>query len=539
MKMTKRIAAAVAAMTMAVSVMAATGSMGAWATTTSEGYSITINNASTDKGTHTYQYAQLFTGTVDGEGKITNASFGSGVSSATLISALKTFGTDNNIAELGSLANDADANAVVAALSKVTDADAAAKLAKALKPVVTTFTDLSSTTKVPAGYYLINDKADPTMVDGEPNSGAKTAFLLKVVKNEDLTAISKSAAPTVDKQVYDNDDGVTAGENNGWGETADHAINEEFQFKLIATIPNDPNIDAYKYYTLKFTDTLGEGVVFDKIDSVTVGTKTLEATEYNTSVQANDTNKAWTLEIPDAKLGNKNANLKGVVVEVVYTAHLNEDARVAGTADDNNQNKVKLEYSNNPNYEGTGIPEEENTKGETPEDTVFVFTYKVDNVKVDKEDHNTKLPDAEFKVTKGAADGVALKFKWSDDKNAYVVDPTGEEKIVSKTDGKFNIIGLDAGTYFVTETKAPEGYNLNSTPVEIQITATHDESSADVPSLTLTETSDGVFEYENAQGGTLPETGGIGTTLFYVGGGAMAAAAGIVLVVRKRAKREQ
>lgn len=550
MKKTKRFAAAVAAIAMAVSMMTA-GSLTAFAESSElTTYSITITSPASDEGVHTYQYAQIFTGTVAADGKITAAQFGSGITAATLFGAVK-----NLTGIPATLSAESSADDFVAALASVTDEKA---LASALNKVVT-YTDLTSSTKVPAGYYLISDKVNPTASNpAGANTGAQTAFLLKIIKNTDLSEVAKTSAPSADKQVYDNDDGANKGEgevdNDGWGETADHNVNETFQFRLIATLPNEEGLDKFKTYRLVFNDTLGTGVVFDSIDSVKIGTSVndgiateLTASQYSTTAAANTTG-AWSLTIPDVKLGDASADIKGKVVVVTYNAHLDPSTcAVAGTADDNNPNTLYLQYSNNPNYQGSGEfgskdeDNNENTSGQTPEDTVFVFTYKIDNVKVDAADNAIRLGGAVFNIKKG---DTLLKFTWNADKEAYVYDINGSADVISNDGsddsgllGKFNILGLDAGTYTIEEKTAPESYNLNKEKITATITAGHKESAADVPSLTLTQ-ENGDNTVPNTQGAVLPETGGIGTTMFYVGGGALAAAAGVVLIAKKRSKKE-
>jgi len=543
MKKTKRFAAAVAAMAMALSM--ATMTAFASSTPAETTYSISISNGANDYGTHTYKYAQIFTGTVNENGEISKAEFGSGITAANLYSALNDFSA---VEGYNNLSAESKADDFIAFMSKIPAADAD-KLARAIKNIAST-TALDDNTKVPAGYYLIVD-ADTSPTAANPvgaNNGAKTAFILKVVKNTALSETAKAAAPTVDKEVMDNDDDVAEGFDNGdWGETADHNINEQFQFKLKATIPNDTNIAKYKVYTLRFTDTLGKGVVFESIDSVKIGNTVITDYVLSDNAKAGLTDAAWTLTINDLKTAE--SDIAGKDVVVVYNAHLDENAKVAGTKEDHNDNKVKLEYSNNPNYTGKGgfdnkpgeddDTNEDNTPGKTPEDTVFVYTYKINNEKVDKANHEIKLKDAEFNIKKG---NEVLKFtlKTVGGKQVYVYDQAnGSETVKSLADGTFNIIGLDAGSYTITETKAPDDYNLNSTDVTVEIIAKHKEESTDEPTLDLKITNDGSFVHENAKGATLPETGGIGTTMFYVGGGVLAAAAGTILIAKKRSKKEE
>jgi fimbrial isopeptide formation D2 family protein len=117
---------------------------------------------------------------------------------------------------------------------------------------------------------------------------AQTKFILELV--QDTTVTPKSGTPTVDKEVQDEPDDAEEGATEGWGETADHAINESFQFKLTANIPNDPDMNAYKSYYINFVDTWSEGVTFEHIDSVMVNGTKLDNTQYTVTQTENGMN---------------------------------------------------------------------------------------------------------------------------------------------------------------------------------------------------------------------------------------------------------
>ena len=234
-----------------------------------------------------------------------------------------------------------------------------------------------------------------------------------------------------------------------------------------------------------------------------------------------------------------------IIVE--YTAELLSTAVIGNGG---NKNEVYLEYSNNPNQTGEGTPSTSNT----PKDEVLVFTYELDVTKVDGQKPETKLANAEFVLLNSDKTKVAKvtagKFvEWVavpaavDGKITY---PEGTT-LTSGTDGKFVIAGLDAGSYFLRETKAPVGYNLLNDDIAVVITATLDKSE-NKPALTaLTikidsgeavngDLNSGIVstDVKNNSGATLPETGGIGTTIFYVLGGVLVLAAVVLLVTKKR-----
>ncbi|MBR1529582.1 MAG: isopeptide-forming domain-containing fimbrial protein [Oscillospiraceae bacterium] len=279
--------------------------------------------------------------------------------------------------------------------------------------------------------------------------------------------------------------------------------------KLTATIPADSDLTAYDTYKLVFHDTMSAGVTFDRIDSVTVGETPIEATHYTETATTADTKAGltWALTINDVIALVPNALTWGtdeIVVEVTYTAHLNNNAIVsnAGTTADNtiNNNRVKLEYSNNPDSLGTGGNDK---TGETPEDYVWVFTYKVDNTKYKiNSSTGNELNGAAFTLHKDTDDGTVVGVTWdataAGGVGAYVVNGTTSGSMVSgqgdatgTTSGKFNIIGLDAGKYFLVEDAAPTGYNPVE-PVEFTITAAHSENTAkNSADLTLSQTNNG------------------------------------------------
>lgn len=579
MKKTKRFAAAVAAMALALSMTTVTAfavdpntdpntpggnTPGSISTddpvSIGDSYSITISNSdSSDKGVHTYKYVQLLTGDFVGK-VISNAEFSTAFKAKKAEIATALNGLRSNEPEFNDLSAESAAQDFAKAISALKNkAEDVAKVLKAnLAASATQFTNKSTTTVTDKGYYLIFD-ADTSPADADgANSGAKSAFILKVVGAEQVNIDAKASAPTVDKQVEDNDDGVTTGDNANFGETADHAIGEVFRFKLTATIPPEEYIDKYKKYSLRFVDTIDSSIDFVAVESVKVGDTLLTTEQY--SITFEGSNQKIYFYIDDIKLGDKTADIKGATVEIIYTAKLNSEAKVAGAKTDINKNTVKLEYSNNPNYTGNGElgsnttdgNGEKNENGETPEDTVGVYTYKINNIKKDG-DTGASLGGAKFKLTTiKNKDAEGIKFTFNSEKNAYIPDSNGSAEITSIESldsgarGMFNIVGLDAGEYYLYETKVPDvetgeiPYNLLSDPIKVTITATHYEKANTNNEYELSlDIENGNNTVNNVKGNELPETGGIGTTMFYVGGGVMAAAAGAILIAKKRAKKEE
>lgn len=397
------------------------------------------------------------------------------------------------------------------------------------KPVIT---DHTGGINIPtSGYYLIVDTS--TFSDDDFYHAYNSFFLLNVPQTPYVVLVNhKVVKPTVEKEVYDNND---IGSTGGWGSSADHAINEPFQFRLIAKLPASENngraYDYYKEYAVCFTDTLSDGITFDKLDTVEItngdGGDPKEITDYTLDKDLHEAGlpSSFKLSIDDVKTCVPDLN-KGATITVTYTAHLNEKAyvnTVGGGTD--NKNSVYLEYSNNPRI-STSLDH-------TPESEVRVYTYQLNNTKYrDDDTPGNELAGAGFRLYSDEAchDEDEIKLKMNDD-GTYSRDFSTEGKgveMISGQDGQFNVKGLDAGTYYLRETKTPDGYSACD-KTEIVISATHD-----VYHVSLSGNLSNKIINKKAGGITLPSTGGIGTTLFYVVGGGLMVAAIVLLVTKKR-----
>ena len=539
-------------------------------------YSITINT--TDNAVHTYEAYQIFTGVMkditDTSGNtsrvLTEIDWGSGIDSTKtteLLAAIKAInlGTEEEPNKPFNLTTVVNASTVADVLATITSEDA--DLTKAFADTVAKYL---SNTKEPStegvidgltdGYYLVQDASKPEIDednDASLNSGAKTRYILKVV-GDNVAVNAKQAAPTVDKKVWDNE----GGENGTWDETADWNINDKYLkdgeqqagFKLIANIPANAELKSYDSYKIIFNDDMSVGVSFDDIRSVKViaGAKEKVVDERSTTNTAGyeyteaNTDGEWTFTINDLTKFMPEGATWGeteLTVEVIYNAHLNRNAIVSdedydGVYSGVNNNNVYLNYSNNPNWDGNGTEE----LGKTVDDTVGVFTYKVTNVKRAETETGDTLAGAKFKLYSDAActqEVLLTASNVSAGVNVYIPDATGTAEMVSGADGTFNIAGLDAGTYYVKETEAPAGYNLIKEAKAITIGATHSESTDGANAILDLGESEMSYNYVNKKGTALPGTGGIGTTIFYLGGGAMAAIGGIYLISKRRMRKSE
>ena len=473
---------------------------------------------------HTYKAYQILTGTqAESEGALGDVAWGSGINAEAFLAALKA--ENSPVKETFKDATNAQtfAEAMATLTTNSDGAKAVAEIADANKAGEGIALDEGKNT-LEDGYYLIVDVTDITGHD------SKNASLLEVTR--DITIADKSAKPTVDKQVHDEPEDAENGANDGWGETADHNMNETFQFKLTATLPADQDFEAYETYKVVFNDTMSDSVTFDGIVSVKVNDTVLAADAYTCTATVGQEGGSWTLTINDIMQYDNNLT-DGAVIEVIYNAHLNEKA-VIGNKDDN-KNTVYLEYSNNPNVGGEG------ELGKTTDDTVWVFTYEMPNTKVGKTgDAEAPLKDAGFRLYADEACTTEIALIYDESLKAYRPVKDGETGVEMKSDaeGLFNIKGLDVGTYYLKETTTPAGYNTCPV-VKVVITATHAENAdGTTATTTITMTQDGVDtdvnKIVNKAGTILPETGGIGTTLFYVIGGLLVAGAVVLLVTKKR-----
>ena len=463
-------------------------------------FTITVNEA---KAGHTYEAYQILKGDLSkSQTTLSNVDWGTGIKADKK--------TD--------LANDAKAYVEKLSGMQTNSSDLKAEAQKIASALSTTVAGSVSVTQDNAkteitglepGYYLIKDK-DSSLTGDE----AYTEYILNIVA--DTTITPKTDVPSVEKKVKDTND--TTGDTTGWQDSADYDITDAVPFQLTATLP--VNVESYKSYFLKFDDTLSQGLDFNE-GTVTVKLGDKDVTSFfTTNYDAASKKLTFTCDNILAE-GFEAKNGDTIVVE--YNATLNKDAVLGSKG---NPNKVKLEFSNNPNNGGEG------DKGETPEDTVIVFTYKVVINKVNEK--NEALDGAEFTLYK--------KIKGEADKEIKAV-------ISGNKNDVFTFSGLDDGDYVLKETKTPDSYNT-ANDITFTIKADHSiESDApELKSLSGDKVSGNITlnvdkaegslstPVQNLKGSVLPSTGGAGRVAIYVIGAILVVGGGIVLVTKKRVK---
>lgn len=474
-----------------------------------DNYTITITPTTSD---HTYEAYQIFEGTLSKDGKLGDIKWGNAITEDGKTALLEEYKA-KDAADL--------AEKLSKFASKSDDIKAFAKKVNQYlqKPTSAKAEDKTATITVDkAGYYLIKDQDNSLDKNDETkNDETYTEFILKVVKNQ--TVAPKSSKPTSEKKVKDTNDseGTTM---TDWQDSADWDIGDKVPFQLKGTVAAD--FDNYTVYKMTFHDHESTGLTFDSTSvEVKVDGKVVNS---GYEVVTDGLKDGCTFEVRFADLKKVSGVKAGSIITVEYKSELNEHAVIGS---EGNPNTMRMEFSNNPNDDQGG------ETGKTPNDKVIVFTYKtvVNKVNPDQE----PLEGALFTLEKKVGE------------NEWV-----EKAVVKNTAGTtFTFEGLDDGVYRLKETQTPAGYNtMNPNPLEFTISATHETTAANPRLLTLSGTPksgkvtfkdnlvDGSLTTNivNKSGSSLPETGGMGTTVLYAAGTLMILAAAAFLVMKKKAE---
>lgn len=543
-------------------------------------YTLTITS---DTPGHTYAAYQIFSGDVSADGTyLSNVEWGDNVNDTGLLAALKSsaaFGTPNPFA-------DCDSAAKVAAVLEGRDSafmDAFAEVVGAnLRGTAISFGSETqsggkytySATGLDAGYYLVQD------AENSPAGSqyAKTKFILEVVDN--VTAQAKADQPTLDKTIV-SVNGVAVN-----SDYANAAIGDTVTFQLTSAVPN---MDGYNKYLFVVTDELSQGFsLADDFETkgvtVKIGDAVLAASDYAVSTYSEkDQPTKITITINDLV-----GKTKGDTITITYSATVNDKAVIG---DAGNANTAYLEFSNDPNYTYTDVNDQKAPMGKTPDTSTYTYVGGLIIHKVDE--GNSPIAGAQFQISSDDFNQVVLVgTSFTEDANgtyyalkngtyttdvpteenaADYVNPDGSVKYVLSTtvqtvipaaaegetvksvtswvdaNGSLIVAGLSAGSYTITETHAPDGYNIaDSVTVIVGWTAPAKAGSTactwtkDGADVTLEE-SNGMrlipVTIQNLRGAALPSTGGIGKTVLIGTGAVIAVVAVVGLVTKLRASR--
>ena len=515
-------------------------------------YTITVDGSGT-VADHTFEAYQIF------KGDLHAPATGEGGNTSKILSNI-VWGTGvNTNAEGFAEAFPESAAATAEKLLTVADAQAfAKKIAPFLSDVHTDCSTKDGSgnyviSGLSAGYYLVKDK-DNTLTGA---NDFYTAYLMKVVAN--VTATPKGEKPTLEKQIQNNNTGE-------WSTTGNVAfqLGDTVVFRIITSVPDISRYpDGYTYivhdtmtagFTSKVTaDAASVSIVIDNNPADTLAGDYYTITLDPHGNAGETSHFDLTIDISKAIADDKIQ--AGDKLYINYAAVLNEKADFYQIGEKTNTNTAQLEYSNNPNGEGTG---------KTPESKVNAWTLPAIISKVDGKDNAKTLDGAKFVLSRNpnlkvsdmkcdengvptvTTDLIPLFAPGDQQTSTAAYDIATAEQVAAGTHityvvelGSKVLAGFGEHAYYLYETKAPNGYNLLAEPVKFTFhTSATMDLMTDPAWITLNDSAIKLtgmqFDIANNSGTTLPETGGIGTTLFYVIGALLVVGAGVLLVTKKR-----
>ena len=371
---------------------------------------------------------------------------------------------------------------------------------------VTATTTTVSFTGLDLGYYLV----DTTL---------GTLCSLDTT-NPNVVMEEKNEVPTNVKTVEEDSTG-------NYGEKNDADIGQTVNFK--STITAQAGAENYVFH-----DTMSNGLTLNKESikvngvAVTDGQgNDVAGDNYTVSYPSGDGSDGCTFEIAFAQ-SYLDTITAATTITITYSATLNENAKVGI---EGNPNTSKLSYGEINST--TGKP-----GSTTPPSETVTYTWDLDILKYGNKDESNVLPDAKFVLLNKDKSKVATVVNGKI--TGWVAVPTAGEGgsitwpantvLTTDANGKIEIDGLDADTYYLRETQAPAGYNKLADDQEVKITGATTVDGK----LTYTTV---VAKINNQSGTELPSTGGIGTTIFYVLGGVLVVGAAVLLVTKKRMER--
>lgn len=390
-------------------------------------------------------------------------------------------------------------------------------------------------TGLDAGWYLVRETTAAASSTPNATTGNAPLSLFMMKGGQNIVINVKSDVPTSHKKIVNDD-------YSNPRDADDFQTNENITYRLTFDIPSNWKTQYKDGFYFTMHDELSAGLDYvgdpdikvadneDSIMSAVDWDKSAQGYGYTPVFSQSGKTVEWKFATAGTKasdIANRKANLKlaGKTVVVYYKAKMNASAKIA--SDGGNGNTYQVYYQHNPGNAADGY---DHTTPETP----YVYTYQFIVVKQDGDNKGTKLPGAEFKLysDQSAMKEVAVSLA----KGAYTVDPNGKAVLTTDTKGKITVNGLDSGTYYLKETKAPSGYKLDDTVREVTVTPDSAVANAkngaaitykvnDDPNHTMT-----IDNYK----GSLPSTGGMGIVLMVVAG-VLLIAGGMISIMRRRA----
>ena len=396
--------------------------------------------------------------------------------------------------------------------------------------------NIKKASNLDAGWYLVREttKASSTP-DATTGNAPLSLFMMKGGQN--ITIDIKSDVPTSHKKIVNDD-------YSNPRDADDFQTNEDITYRLTFDIPSYWETQYKDGFYFTMHDELSAGLdyvedpvikVADNEDSITSAVDWDESAQgYGYTPEFSKSKDGKTVEWKFATAGtetsdttNRKANLKlaGKTVVVYYKAKMNASAKIASTG--GNGNTYQVYYQHNPGNAADGY---DHTTPETP----YVYTYQFIVVKQDGDNKGTKLSGAEFKLysDQSATKEVAVSLA----NGVYTVNPNGKAVLTTGTDGKITVNGLDSGTYYLKETKAPSGYKLDDTVRKVTVTPNSvvvDVKNGEPIAYKVNDDPNHTMTIKNYKG-SLPSTGGMGIVLMVVAG-VLLIAGGMISIMRRRA----
>lgn len=409
---------------------------------------------------------------------------------------------------------------------------------------------------IAAGYWLFETKLVSNTTGADGNDDAYTSPIFAVVGGEDVNVKPKKDVPNVTKAVKDDNNGSFVTDRNkdvfeAPNRVADSASDQLVEYQLAGTVAS--NINTYNEYSYTFTDDLPSTMVPELVNDkpvvkVKIGDKTVEPKYYD--AQYNTAKNELVVSFGNLKKEIKSDKDEVITVSgsskiyVNYKAKLNPTKVKADMLGKGQKNTVTLTYSNNPHSTETGT---------TVVHPAYDYTYGIDVTKVGDEETPKKLSGVVFKLQEKNGGTVEDEYI---DANGVKQANAENAKLTTAEDGKISVIGLDEGTYVLTEVTPAPGYDNSHGNKGITFTITRgtlSESDATVvnPAVAVTDGDNtGLVKAENStdgmvhltvtdkKGSGLPLTGLNGVTFTWIAGGAVLVI-GVAHLIRSRKQAEE